>query len=851
MRKLILFLSLLSPVLLSAQTIIENPQCGMSKESYVKIPKIELKDDATVIHFNVLMRAGFKIFIPKDTYIQPEGGEKLTVIDAEGVPLDKLYPIPKSKKLSYSLTFPPIDQSCTKLDYCEGRGSGAWFFYDIQLKKAPSTKKVPDELYGKWHQPTDGVLALCLFDTVAVYNNTVWRYDAIDLKKGSGTITLKSPEKSISLHLKIVKKGLMMGESEKDMAFLTRKRIYRSCGDKALSTPVLRNDTAVYSGYIYKYNPKCGVNTMTVSYLNILTTENSTSDVTIDEDGFFSVKIPLLFPHLCTMKIDFFNSTTLYLEPGKELFHVISFDYDRRKTHQFMGELAGINNELDYLKKLGGYRKSDVRNNILETSSHDYITYYKDLQKKDMHALDSIYETGRISDKAFQLKKADLQYNYAEEMLSYNMHFESAYRKEHNIDRKQREIGIEYDSIRPADINFINNDFANSELALTSNAYYFFLNRMEYHDLMGSPVISITTSDILKLIHKINPEPDDFEMMMIQRMQKQDSIMSLPDYANYISKYQKKEFDFRMKYRETYKLLYDSLKTYPTFETVKNDLESKGIKLTDDENEMVDANTELKSKSFMAELENIYEGISKDSVRTFFSNVREYYPLIRNTKELEYKASALGKCFGIEKGLMTDIMLAQDLNRKIVKEKSPMDDMQLEESVALMTSPVIANFIRNCNQQAIADNEYRKAHPLATVHEVPDVENDQLFEAIMKNHEGKVIYVDFWATWCAPCRSGIERIAPLKDEMENENVAFVYITGESSPLGTWENMIPGIKGEHYRVSGDQWKYLCKKFSITGIPHYMLVDKDGNIVNPHLPHMDNDGIKNLLAEQMAK
>jgi len=121
----------------------------------------------------------------------------------------------------------------------------------------------------------------------------------------------------------------------------------------------------------------------------------------------------------------------------------------------------------------------------------------------------------------------------------------------------------------------------------------------------------------------------------------------------------------------------------------------------------------------------------------------------------------------------------------------------------------------------------------------------------MEKYKGKVVYVDFWATWCAPCRSGIERIKPLKDEMAAENVAFVYITNQTSPKTAYDNMIPTIKGEHYRVSADEWNVLCGMFKISGIPHYVLVGKDGKVINPQLGHLENSSLKTMLLKYIQE
>ena len=157
----------------------------------------------------------------------------------------------------------------------------------------------------------------------------------------------------------------------------------------------------------------------------------------------------------------------------------------------------------------------------------------------------------------------------------------------------------------------------------------------------------------------------------------------------------------------------------------------------------------------------------------------------------------------------------------------------------------MANYARIKNEEAkakIAANINLKG---SKANEVPKTAGDKVFDAIIAKYKGKVVYVDFWATWCGPCRSGIEQIKPLKEEMAGENVAFVYISGPSSPKATYDNMIPTIKGEHYRVSDDEWNILCGMFKISGIPHYVLVGKDGKVINPELGHMENTQLKALL------
>ena len=99
------------------------------------------------------------------------------------------------------------------------------------------------------------------------------------------------------------------------------------------------------------------------------------------------------------------------------------------------------------------------------------------------------------------------------------------------------------------------------------------------------------------------------------------------------------------------------------------------------------------------------------------------------------------------------------------------------------------------------------------------------FEKTITDNE--IVFVDFWATWCGPCRMANKTMAPMKEELKDKDILYLYITGETSPLKTWENMIPDIHGEHFRLPDAQWKYLSDVFKIEGVPTYLIVDREGN------------------------
>ena len=225
-------------------------------------------------------------------------------------------------------------------------------------------------------------------------------------------------------------------------------------------------------------------------------------------------------------------------------------------------------------------------------------------------------------------------------------------------------------------------------------------------------------------------------------------------------------------------------------------------------------------------------------------------PLPEGIKEFPDNTADLAKLMGTDKGILFDLIAAQRLARPI-QEFKPLTDEELAQADKI--SPVIKNILATMNnklKQTIEENKKKSGYTVDRVN-IADVPAEELFNAITTPYRGKVVFVDFWATWCGPCRMAMQQSEPVKKEFEGKDVVFLYLAGENSPKGAWEQMIPDIKGEHYRVTSDQWDFWGKKFGINGVPSYMVLAKDGTPVHFQVGFMGVEKMKEMIEDELKK
>ncbi len=115
--------------------------------------------------------------------------------------------------------------------------------------------------------------------------------------------------------------------------------------------------------------------------------------------------------------------------------------------------------------------------------------------------------------------------------------------------------------------------------------------------------------------------------------------------------------------------------------------------------------------------------------------------------------------------------------------------------------------------------------------------------------KGKVIYIDVWATWCGPCVGEIPHLKALEEELHDLDVAFVSISIDGDKEA-WKKMVAKkeLRGHQLYADGEWGSDIIKNYAIKGIPRFILIDKEGNLVSAsaNRPSSKNK-IKNQLID----
>jgi thiol-disulfide isomerase/thioredoxin len=209
----------------------------------------------------------------------------------------------------------------------------------------------------------------------------------------------------------------------------------------------------------------------------------------------------------------------------------------------------------------------------------------------------------------------------------------------------------------------------------------------------------------------------------------------------------------------------------------------------------------------------------------------------------------------ITEPVLKELWTARLYLKRFDQKRTPLYQTDMEIFDSRIKNPFLRNRLLAINNRYLelkninidGNESLKNTDHLADIHDA-----DEIFSRITEPYKGKVILMDFWGTWCSPCRANIKKCSKeIEEKMHGKDVIFMYVAN-NSPESAWKTFIKemNLTGEqivHYRLPNEQQRMLERKLKIRQFPTYVLIGRNGEIVNYDAPAPARYGIDGIINE----
>ncbi|GAB3172085.1 hypothetical protein GCM10027291_26260 [Telluribacter humicola] len=127
-------------------------------------------------------------------------------------------------------------------------------------------------------------------------------------------------------------------------------------------------------------------------------------------------------------------------------------------------------------------------------------------------------------------------------------------------------------------------------------------------------------------------------------------------------------------------------------------------------------------------------------------------------------------------------------------------------------------------------------------------------EELLASKKGKVVFLDFWASWCAPCIEEMPHSKSLLHDYEKKGLEVVFLSMDDTYM-KWskasERLEVNLAMNSFKVLKPETSKFLQEHKLKSIPRYMVIGKDGKVINADAPRPGDPRVRQVLDRALAE